>query len=129
MSFLKRRRVSGFFLDIFKVESFNWNTLYIILYSSMSGQDQNLCKRYCRNFTLPTLKTNRFHIRVERATRYPLKYVPYEEVIWGSYKYLLLGDVNRLIEYHPCDRFVASWHGGGSVVRHVIVGLREQPSH
>lgn len=47
----------------------------------------------------------------------------------GSYKYLLLGDVNRLIEYHPCDCLVAGRHRGGSVVRHVIVGLREQSPH
>lgn len=44
-------------------------------------------------------------------------------------RYLLLGDVNGLVEDHPCDCLVARRHRSRPVVRHVVIGVWQKTPH
>lgn len=43
--------------------------------------------------------------------------------------HLLLRDVYGLVQDDPRSGFMASWHGRGSVVRHVMRGIRQKFVH
>lgn len=46
------------------------------------------------------------------------------ELLWLNVtKYLLLGDVDRLVEDQPCDSLVARRHCCRAIVRHIVVCL------